>query len=114
MKDLNELLSVPPTTAATLSIWGEHPNGFRQLIATAAGLPNAKKGVKDFVDKWVAQSNKHAPHTAVMPDELTAVMSVAGQVVTVIYVEPMPERPKHPGDVRVDRKTSPRKAVRRT
>lgn len=105
MLSMKKLLNATPTTA---KLYVEHPDGSRNPIGDAASLPLAKTALAQWLNLWRTQGPNRQ---TTMTDNLTATLSYKGSLVAIAYIDPLPDRGTHAGDIRIDRKAQKRRPI---
>lgn len=112
MYDVSTLVR-PAFPGGSFAIMVEHPNAQRLLVANVVDLHNAQRGLKECVTRWVEDASDSLACRAEFIDEYTALLYVGDTATNLYFFDPIPGRPEHPGDVVINRRIFPRKAIER-
>lgn len=101
MYDLNQLLTAAAPGVTPCSVWIENSDGTRQKLLTATDFSVGRRSMLQWLKFWQNQSpGRHVINL----DKHQSLLLKDGHSSGLVYIDPFPDRTKHPGDMRIDRR----------
>lgn len=104
MDNLNHLLKAK---VEKIDFYAERADGLRQKLGEAPDLITGQQMLAHCIDQWERLKDR----TVTRIDNLSAAFLFKDTLVHTCYIEPLPDRPTHKGDLRIDRKVVKRKPI---